>query len=101
MTMTSTMRSTRCARSLPAPRRDCGRDARVVVERRLTSGDYPRFRPRRNAMPASAINDYKDLKLQLDNLVPPGQGFFRNLLFDKLYASIPKDPEIKVQIYNA
>ena len=45
--------------------------------------------------------DYKDLKLKLDGLVPPGRGFFRNMLFDQLYASIPKDPNIKVQIYNA
>ena len=38
---------------------------------------------------------------QLDGLVPAGHGFFRNMLFDQLYASIPKDPNIKVQIYNA
>lgn len=45
--------------------------------------------------------DDKDLKLQLEGLVKPGAGFFRNMLFDQLYASIPKDPEVKVQIYNA
>jgi quercetin dioxygenase-like cupin family protein len=45
--------------------------------------------------------DYKDLKLKLDGLVPAGRGFFRNMLFDQLYASIPKDPNINVQIYNA
>ena len=33
--------------------------------------------------------------------MPPGRGFFRNMLFDQLYASIPKDPSVKVQIYNA
>lgn len=48
-----------------------------------------------------ALNDYKELKLRLDGLVPPGRGFFRNMLFDQLYASIPKDPQVKVQIYNA
>jgi quercetin dioxygenase-like cupin family protein len=44
---------------------------------------------------------YKDLKLQLDGFVPPGQGFKRNLLFDMMYASLPRDPNVKVQIYNA
>src|SRR5437762_12958871 len=45
--------------------------------------------------------DYRGLKLKLDGLVPPGRGFFRNMLFDQLYASIPKDPNITVPIYNA
>ncbi len=46
-------------------------------------------------------DDYKDLKLKLDGIVPPGHGFHRNLLFDQLYASLPRDPQVKVQIYNA
>jgi hypothetical protein len=29
------------------------------------------------------------------------QGFHRNLLFEQLYASLPRDPQVKVQIYNA
>jgi len=33
--------------------------------------------------------------------VPPGHGFHRNLLLDTLYASLPRDPQVKVQIYNA
>jgi quercetin dioxygenase-like cupin family protein len=49
----------------------------------------------------AAADDDKDLKLKLGGLVPAGHGFFRNILFDQLYASIPKDPNIKVQIYNA
>jgi quercetin dioxygenase-like cupin family protein len=44
---------------------------------------------------------YKELKLQLDGFVPPGQGFHRNLLFDMMYASLPRDANVKVQIYNA
>ena len=52
-------------------------------------------------MTALKLDDDKHLKLQLDGLVKPGSGFFRNMLFDQLYASIPKDPEVKVQIYNA
>ena len=47
------------------------------------------------------VDDYKDLKLKLDGLVPPGHGFHRNLLLDTLYASLPRDPQVKVQIYNA
>jgi len=46
-------------------------------------------------------SDYKDLKLKLDGMVPPGKGFNRNLLLDTLYASLPRDPEAKVQVYTA
>ena len=49
----------------------------------------------------NAIKDYKELKLQLEGLVPQGHGFHRNLLFDAMYASLPRDPQVKVQIYNA
>jgi quercetin dioxygenase-like cupin family protein len=48
-----------------------------------------------------SLDKYKDLKLKLAGLTPPGHGFFRNLLLDQLYGSIPKDPQVKVQIYNA
>ncbi len=44
---------------------------------------------------------YKDLKLALEGHVPPGHGFHRNLLLDTMYASLPRDPNVKVQIYNA
>jgi quercetin dioxygenase-like cupin family protein len=43
----------------------------------------------------------EEMKLQIRGLIPPGQQFYRNVLFDKLYASIPKDAEAKVQIYTA
>lgn len=46
-------------------------------------------------------DNYKELKLQLDGFVPPGKGFHRNLLIDMMYASLPRDPNVKVQIYNA
>ena len=46
-------------------------------------------------------DQHKDIKLQIQGLVPPGQQLHRNVLFDQLYASIPKDPEAKVQIYTA
>ncbi|MCC6948215.1 MAG: cupin domain-containing protein [Bradyrhizobiaceae bacterium] len=52
-------------------------------------------------MNATRLSDYKELKLQLTNIVPPGHELFRNILFDKMYASLPRDPEARVQIYNA
>ena len=42
-----------------------------------------------------------NLRLQIDGLVPPDKLFHRRVLFDGLYASFPKDPEAKVQIYTA
>ena len=45
--------------------------------------------------------NYKDLKLKLGGIVPAGKEFYRNMLFDQLYASLPRDPQAKVQIYNA
>ena len=44
---------------------------------------------------------YKDLKLAIDGFTPPGKGFHRNLLIDMMYASLPRDPNVKIQIYNA
>lgn len=44
---------------------------------------------------------YKDLKLTLEGFAPPGHGFQRNLLLETLYASLPRDPHVEVQIYNA
>ncbi len=41
------------------------------------------------------------LKLQLDGFVKPGQGFHRNVLLETAYASLPRDPQAKVQVYNA
>ena len=46
-------------------------------------------------------DNYKDLKLKLEGIVPLGHGFHRNLLLDCLYGSLPRDPQVKVQIYNA
>ena len=43
----------------------------------------------------------QDLNLKLSGYTKPGQDLFRNVLFDQLYASLPKDPQAKVQIYNA
>ena len=47
------------------------------------------------------LADYKDLKLKIEGIVPAGQQLFRNMLFDKMYASLPRDPEARVQVYNA
>jgi quercetin dioxygenase-like cupin family protein len=52
-------------------------------------------------MHSTRADDYKHLRLQLDGLLKPGEQLHRNVLFDQLYASIPRDPAVKVQIYNA
>jgi quercetin dioxygenase-like cupin family protein len=41
------------------------------------------------------------LRLRLTGYTKPGQDLYRNILFDQIYRSLPKDPEVKVQIYNA
>ena len=49
-------------------------------------------------MPADAQDS---LKLKLSGYTNPGQELFRNLLFEGLCSWLPKDPTVKVQIYNA
>ena len=43
----------------------------------------------------------ENLKLKLSGYVGPGRALYRNVLFDSLFESLPKDPSVKVQIYNA
>ena len=43
----------------------------------------------------------EELTLRLSGYTKLGQELFRNVLFDQLYGSLPKDPQVKVQIYNA
>jgi quercetin dioxygenase-like cupin family protein len=45
--------------------------------------------------------EIEHLSLKLRGYTKPGQELYRNILFDQLYRSLPKDPEVKVQIYNA
>ena len=42
-----------------------------------------------------------ELRLRLDGYTKPGYGFHRNQLIETLCASLPRDPQAKVQIYNA
>jgi len=49
----------------------------------------------------SAAEKYQDLKLKLTGYTGPGHELHRNVLFDALHAAIPKDPELKIQVYNA
>ena len=47
-------------------------------------------------------DDYKSLKLELSGYMKPGQpSVHRNVLLEQLYASMPRDPQAKVQVYNA
>src|ERR1700744_3480938 len=56
---------------------------------------------RRTAMTkAYETKDYNGLKLRLEGYLKPGQGLYRNVLFDALYASLPRDQQAQVQIYN-
>ena len=52
-------------------------------------------------MSGTKASDYKELKLQLDGYLKPGQGFHRNILIETMYASLPRDAQAKVQVYNA
>jgi quercetin dioxygenase-like cupin family protein len=47
------------------------------------------------------VDEYAGLKLRLAGYTKPGQELFRNVLVDQLFSAIPKDPQVKVQIYNA
>src|SRR6478672_7355725 len=47
------------------------------------------------------ITSMDTMTLKLSGYTGPGQELFRNVLFDQLYTSLPKDPHVKVQIYNA
>ena len=38
--------------------------------------------------------------MQLGGYLQRGQSLHRNTLLDSLYAFVPKDPEVRVQIYN-
>jgi quercetin dioxygenase-like cupin family protein len=42
-----------------------------------------------------------DLKLKLSGYLKPGEPLHRNVLFEQLVVSMPGDPAVKVQIYNA
>src|SRR6478672_8075389 len=47
------------------------------------------------------ITSMDTMTLKLSGYTGPGQELFRNVLFDQLFASLPKDPNVNVQIYNA
>jgi len=47
------------------------------------------------------IDACKDMKLPLQGYLKPGEQLHRNVLFDQLFSSLPRDPQVKVQIYNA
>jgi quercetin dioxygenase-like cupin family protein len=47
------------------------------------------------------LGSVADLTLKLSGYTTDEQQLFRNVLFDQLYGSLPKDPQARVQIYNA
>ena len=52
------------------------------------------------ALTSASVGRYADLKLKLDGYLGPGEELNRNMLLDTLYASLPRDSQAKVQIYN-
>jgi quercetin dioxygenase-like cupin family protein len=50
---------------------------------------------------SAQLGNLADLTLKLSGYTTDEQQLFRNVLFDQLYSSLPKDPQVKVQIYNA
>jgi quercetin dioxygenase-like cupin family protein len=50
---------------------------------------------------SAASEPYDSLKLKLDGYLRANQPFHRNVLFDRVFESLPKDPTVKIQIYNA
>jgi quercetin dioxygenase-like cupin family protein len=45
--------------------------------------------------------DEHSLKLKLSGYTKPGQALYRNVLFEQLFNTMPRDPSVRVQIYNA
>ena len=52
-------------------------------------------------MSSTSDHLHESLRLRLDGYLRSGESFNRNVLFDALFTSLPKDPAVKVQIYNA
>jgi quercetin dioxygenase-like cupin family protein len=52
-------------------------------------------------MATVASHGIEALKLQLYGYLHPGDHLFRNVLYEQLCDSLPKDPAAKIQIYNA
>ena len=50
---------------------------------------------------SARLGTLAELTLKLSGYTNEEQQLFRNVLFDQLYASLPRDPQAKVQIYNA
>lgn len=45
-------------------------------------------------------SDHEDLKLRLEGFLQPGETLHRRTLFDELSSFVPKDPELRVQVYS-
>ena len=52
-------------------------------------------------MGAFGTDDDTELTLRLGGYLQPNEQLHRNVLFEQLCASIPKDPKVAVLIYNA
>ena len=75
--------------------------ASILVGRGLTARHGPGGCRSAPSTSTRQLGNVADLTLKLSGYTTPEQQLFRNVLFDQLYASLPKDPQAKVQIYNA
>ena len=47
------------------------------------------------------LADYRDLKLELDGFLKPGEQHKRNVLLETVYGSLPKDAQANVLVFSA
>ena len=46
------------------------------------------------------MSDNQPLRLGIHDILEPGQDFRRAMLFDQLYASLPRDATARIQMYH-
>ncbi len=47
------------------------------------------------------LEEKDDLRLRLNDLVPPGQPHVRHMVFNEIYDRLPRDPEVRVGLYTS
>ena len=47
------------------------------------------------------LDNYKELKLQLNGFLNPGEEHKRSVLLESVYSSLPRDPQAKVLVFSA
>jgi quercetin dioxygenase-like cupin family protein len=81
-------------------REEASAGASILVSRGLTL-DLAREEVARLQQETAQWGTLAELTLKLSGYTSDEQQLFRNVLFDQTYASLPRDPQARVQIYNA